>query len=233
MTLISFHRTGALPDNSERVRAISDLLVAVAVGMLALAAQPAAAHVPELRGRLVDLVSRSELIVTGTVEAVRTVDTRRFDTTLRVDRVLLGETKDRTVAFRGGPRLAPGKRYVVLLRRAGPALECIQPSGTVLPARPEDDEAYGKTIAAIEGALRRPENERAAALRTVLIPVLSSSVPPLRYYALLDLSARAHSGLSAADRQSLERLLADPATDPVLRPIVTGLLNKADEPHQD
>jgi hypothetical protein len=201
--------------------------------MLALAAQPAAAHVPELRGRLIDLVSRSELIVIGTVEAVRTVDTRHFDTTMRVDRVPLGETNDKTVAFRGGPRLAPGKRYLVLLRRSGAALECIQPSGTVLPARPEDDDAYRKTIAAIERALRTPESERAAALRTALIPVLSSSVPPLRYYAVLDLSARAHSGLSASDRRSLERLLADPATDPALRPIVTGLLNQSDTPHPD
>jgi hypothetical protein len=202
----------------------------LAIALLVVVVQPAAAHVPELRGRLIDAVGRSDLVVVGTVEQVRVRAARQNDTTVRVVARLIGETNATTVTFGARPRFATGERFVFFLRRTDAGLECVQAAGTVFRARPEDDAAYRETIPAIQRALQVAEKDRAAALRAAIIPALSAPAPTLRYYAVLDLSALAHHGLTEPDRRSLERLVADPATDPAIRPIVAGLLRTAPQP---
>jgi hypothetical protein len=203
------------------------LVVALLAAVLTLlAGQPAGAHVPALRGRLVDLVRRADLIVIGITNHVRPVGTRLVDTTITVDRVLVGTTSDAGMAFRGPTRFAAGGRYLFFLRRTGRGFEGAQESGTVLPVAREDDQAYQRTIDAIRGALAADAAHQADALRGALLPALSSSVPELRYHAALELSALARDGHrpSDAERQSLLQLLTSPSSDPALRPVLSHLL---------
>lgn len=195
--------------------------------LVMLSAQAAVAHVPQLRGRLIDLVSRSDLIVIATVEETKRIDARLNATTVRVEAPLVGETKGARLTFRSQPRFAPGRRFVFFLHRAGTEIECMQASGTVFPARPEDDASYRDTVTAIRQALRTGEAGREAALRAALIPALSATAPPLRYYAVLDLASVAHHGLTESERRSLERLVADSSTDPAIRPVIATLLQRS------
>lgn len=199
----------------------------LAIGLLVCVAQPAAAHVPQLRGRLIDLVSQSDLVVVGTVEDVRAVGPQLNDTTVRVEGQFIGEATDAPLTFRARPPFAPGQRFVFFLHRDGASLSCVQPVGTVFPSRPQDDAAYRQTITAVQRALPAVEGERAAALRAAIIPALSAAAPPLRYHAVLELAALAHHGLTEAERRALEQLATDPATDPAIRPILVSLLRTA------
>jgi hypothetical protein len=192
-----------------------------------LPARVAVAHIPQLRGRLIDLVGRSDLIVIATVENTKRIDTRLNETTARVEARLAGDTQDARLTFRSQPRFATGRRVVVFLRRTGSGFECVQASGTVFPARPEDDASYRDAVEAIRQALRADEAGRAARLRAALIPALSASAPPLRYYALLDLASLTHHGLTEAERRALEGVLADASTDPAIRPVIASLLKGA------
>ena len=200
------------------------------IALLVCLAQPAAAHVPELRGRVIDLVSQSDLVVVGKVEYVAAIDTRLNDTTVRVEGHFIGETDETVLTFRAQRRFVPGQRFVFFLRRVGTSLECVQPTGTVFPSRPEDDAAYRETVAAIQRALGASVVDRPAALRAAVIPALSAAAPPLRYHAALELAALAHHGLTESERASLERLVADSACDPTIRSIVTSILRTAAEP---
>jgi len=191
---------------------------------LAFSAAPAAAHIPQLRGRLTELVSQSDLVIIGTVAQTRAVDVRHNDTTVRVEGRLIGDVQDPVITFRAAPYFAPGKRFVFFLHREGGGLECVQPSGTLFGARPADDPTYRETVTAVRRALPRPDAERTAALRAAMIPALSAAAPPLRYHAVLELAELSPQGLSPAERRSLEHLLADPATDPAIRPIVSRVL---------
>ncbi len=199
------------------------------IGLLVVVAQPAAAHVPELRGRVIDLVAQSDLIVVGTVENVRPDAARLNVTTVRVEGQFIGETTDAILTFRARRRFATGRRFLFFLRRAGASLECVQPTGTVFPARPVDDAAYRDTTTAIQRALGAPVADRPAALRAAISSALSAPPPQLRYHAVLELAALAHQGLTESERQSLARLVADPATDPAIRPIVASILRTKSE----
>lgn len=196
-------------------------------------AQPAAAHVPQLRGRLIDLVSQSDLVIVGTVESVRAIDGRVHDTTVRPQDSFVGTVSAETITFRANRRFAPGERFVFFLRRDGAGWECVQPPGTVFPSRPADDAAYRATVVAIQRALPVAAAERPAALRAAIIPALSATAAPLRYHAVLELGALAHHGLTESERQSLQRLVADPTTDAAIRPIVASLLSGEAEPRTD
>jgi hypothetical protein len=201
----------------------------VFVAILVLAAQAASAHIPQVRGRLIDLVSQSDLIIVGSVENVKPVDAGRNETTARVVGELVGDTDDAAVTFRGRARFAPGQRSVFFLRRAGTSLEVLQPLGAVFASRPQDDAAYRATIVAIQRALPTPADERPAALRAAIIPALSAAAPPLRYQAALELAGLAHHGLTPSERHALERLAADPATDAAIRPLLASLLDATGE----
>jgi hypothetical protein len=197
------------------------------LGLLLCWLEPARAHVPQLRGRLVDLVSQSDLIVVGTVDGTRAIEPRRHDTTVRVEGRFGGEPTPPILAFRSARRFAPGKRFVFFLRRDGTGLVCMQPSGTVFASRPDDDAAYRQTISAIQRALRAGVGQRTAALRAAIIPALSATSPALRHHAVLELGALAHHPLTDSERRALERIAADPATDAAIRLIVTSLLGAA------
>jgi hypothetical protein len=197
------------------------------VALLLGAVEPAPAHVPQLRGRLVDLAAQSDLVIIGTVEQVGALDSRTKSTTVRIDATLAGEAPAATVTFRSGPRFATGRRFVFFLRRDGSGYECIHPAGTVFPSAVSDDDGYRAAVTAIRLALRgRPETQPAA-LRAALVPALSAAQPALRYHAVLELAALAHHGLSPSERQSLQRIAADPATDPAIRSIVRGILDQS------
>jgi hypothetical protein len=189
-----------------------------------LAPSLAAAHVPQLRGRLIDLVGRSDAIVIGTVETTAPADGRLHLTTVRVDETLSGDPTRTSLRFRSRPRFAAGRRYVFFLGGAGESLECLQESGTVFPVDAGADAAYRQTIVAIRRAGVADEAERIRLLRAALIPALSAPAPELRYYAVLDLTALSHHDLSESERRSLERLVADSTTDPAVRPVVATLL---------
>ena len=202
----------------------------IGAGWLALATlmavQPAVAHVPIVRGRLVDLVQRSDVVVIGTADRVQPVGPRLIETTMRVELLLLGSSPGSTVTFQGLTRFAPGARYVVFLHRTGNGFEGTQASGTVFPASRDNDADYRATIEAIRHALVAELAHQTDALRAALIPALSSSAPELRYHAALELSALAQDGHgpSAAERRSLQQLLSSPACDPALQPLVAHLL---------
>jgi len=202
---------------------------AVQVAVLVCLATPAAAHVPQLRGRLIDLATQSDVIVFATVE--QSSRTREGNaTTIRVDRWLAGAASDQTVVFIGGPRVAPGERYVFFLRREPGRLTCLQPTGTVFASRPQDDRAYTDAIAAIRAAVASSEDVRAVALRTAMIGALTAPAPVLRFHAVLELAALAHDGFPERERRALERIAADPSTDPAIRPALTSLLATAETP---
>ncbi|MGH7786635.1 MAG: hypothetical protein ACRERC_07195 [Candidatus Binatia bacterium] len=196
----------------------------VLLGLLLGSVAPATAHLPQMRGRLIDLVSQSDVIVIATVERTRAAALRQHDTTVRVEEHIAGLSTPAEITFRSARRFAPGKRYTFFLRREATGLVCAQPSGTVFAARPEDDASYRQTVAAIQRALRTGAAEHTAALRAAIIPALSSPAPALRFHAVLELGALAHHGLADADRQALERVAADPRTDATIRPIVSDLL---------
>ena len=192
---------------------------------LLVAAEPASAHIPQLRGRLLDLVAHSDVVVVGTVETASPLDPRTNSTTIRTETALVGEAPAPTLTFRGAARFPVGSRFVFFLRRNG-SFECVQPSGTLFAARPQDDAAYRVTVTGIKLAQREPADKQPAALRTALIPALSAGVPTLRYHAVLELAALAHHGLSDTDRQALARIAADPSTDATIRPIIKTLLDR-------
>ena len=186
-----------------------------------------------MRGRLIDLVSQSDLIVVGTVESVRPIDGRVHDTTVRPHDSFVGTAGADPIIFRAKRRFAPGERFVFFLRRDGGGWECVQPAGTVFPSRPVDDAAYRATVVAIQRALSVDAAERPAALRAAIIPAVSATAPPLRYHAVLELGALAHHGLTDTERQSLQRLVVDPATDAAIRPILASLLSGEADPRSD
>lgn len=190
---------------------------------VALLAPAAAAHVPSLHGRLIELVYQSDLVVVGTVERVNSADKHLRDTTVRVEGTFIGTAPEGPLTFRGPTRFPAGRRFVFFLRRNGDGYQCLQPSGTLFPARPDDDAVYRDTVTAIQRALLTGANERAAALQAALLPALSSQAPQLRYYAVLEVAALAHHGISEPERRVLERLAADPNADPAVRELLKSL----------
>jgi hypothetical protein len=202
--------------------------VAAALLSLLLLISPAHAHVQAVRGRLVEVVGQSELVIIGTVEQLTPVGKRHADATVRVEAVLAGQTTTNALTFRTPTGLAPHARYAFFLRRVDQGLTSVAPSGAVFPARREDDASYRTAVTAVAAALRAGASTRTTELRSALLGTLSASAPALRYYAALDLAALAHAGppLAASERATLERLVADPATDADLRPLLTGLLQQ-------
>src|SRR5262249_25858860 len=192
--------------------------VAVLVPLL-LSAEVAMAHVPMLRGKLIDLVQRSDVVVIGTVDSVRAVGARQVDTMVRVQRQLVGAPSDSTLTFRGATRFAPRARYVFFLRHGAAGFEGIQDSGTVFPATPEDDTFYEHVVESTRHALSTDFAHRVDALCSAMIPALSASVPELRYHAALELSALAgaNRGQCSAERETLRRLLAEPTLESEVR----------------
>lgn len=203
-----------------------------AVLLSLLSAAVAHAHVPIVHGRLVDLVARSDLVVIGTVQGVNPVSARFVDTQIKIEQVVVGTALQKPVTFRGPTRFAPGERYVFFLRRAGSGLESLQASGTVFPATPADDAAYRHAVLGVRRALHLDPSLQAGGMLQALIPALSAGAPPLRYHAALEIGALTEHGheLSPAERQAVQRLLADAATDPVLRPLLAHLVRQGGTP---
>jgi len=197
-----------------------------------IASLPATAHIQLLRGKLLDLVQRSDLVVIGTADKVTPVGTRLVDTTVTIARVLNGTTAEKHLRFRGPTRFAPGERYVFFLRRTPEGVVGAQDAGTVFPCATADDALYRTTIQALQRALRSDLATRPDSVRAALIPALTANPPPLRYNAALELSALAHAGHppNAAERAHIEKLLHDPTTDPTLEPLLTELVRLAATP---
>ena len=201
----------------------------VAIGAVTfLLSPPAFAHIPLLRGRLVDDVRHSDVIVVGTVDRVVDVAPRTTRTTITVERTLFGSASA-PLTFDGSARFVAGRRYVFFIRREGDdRLQCVQASGVIFPSRPEDDAAYAQAVAGIRAALQANEAARPKALRAALIPALRAGEPALRYHAALELAGIAHHGaLNADERQQIEAIAANPATDPKLKPLLAMLLKES------
>jgi hypothetical protein len=208
-----------------------------AFGLLVLlwvlaASTPAAAHLKVLRGKLLELVQRSNLIVIGTAERVIPIGTSLVDTTVKVAHVLAGTSTETRLTFRGPTRFAPGERYVFFLHHTPTGFAAEQDSGTVFPCTPADDAVYRRTVEALTHALRTAVATRDDAVRGALLPALTATPAPLRYHAALELRALADAGHppNAAERARLEQLLRDPATDPALRPLLNEFLRPAATP---
>jgi hypothetical protein len=202
----------------------SPLWIALAVALTT----PARAHVPVLRGKLVDLVQRSDAIMIGTAERVQPAAGRLVDTQIRVEQRLVGSTHETTLIFRGRTHFVPGGRYVFFLVQARSGWEATPEAGTVFPARAEDDAAYRTAVVAIRVALHGDPTARVAALWAALLPALSAAAPPLRYHAALELEALSRAGHGPTDnaRQTLTKLLSDPSTDPALQPLLSSALQQ-------
>jgi hypothetical protein len=193
------------------------------------AGAPAAAHLQVLRGKLVDLVQRSDLIVIGTADSVVPIGTSLVDTTVTVGHVLAGTTTEQRLTFRGPTRFAPGERYVFFLHHTPTGFVGEQDSGTVFPCTPADDVIYQSTVQALTRALRTEVTARPDAVRAALLPALTANPAPLRYHAALELRALAQAGHppNATERLRIEQLLHDPAADPALSPLLNELLRLA------
>jgi hypothetical protein len=187
---------------------------------LLLIADPASAHIPNVAGKLVDCIQRSDVIVAGVVERMTDLDARTVEATVRVERTLLGELPGTTVTFAGGARFAVAQRYVIFLRREGATLVGVQPSGTYFPSAVSDDDQYAQVVTAVRAALVAPEAERVDRLRSALIPALRAGPRELRYNAALELGALAHHPLSAEHRAQLESIMTEPGIDPTLRRLI-------------
>jgi hypothetical protein len=205
-------------------------LVLLAYGLAA--SGPAAAHLQVLRGKLLDLVQRSDLIVIGTAERVIPIGTSLVDTTIATAQVLAGTTIEKHLTFRGPTRFAPGERYVFFLQHTPTGLSGMQDAGTVFPCTPADDAVYRSTVQALSRALRSEVATRADTVRAALLPALAAGSPPLRYHAALELNALARAGHApnAIEQARIEALRHDPATDPALQPLLSGLLRLAATP---
>jgi hypothetical protein len=199
----------------------------VAVAALLLTASGAAqAHLQILRGRLVDAVQRSDLVVIGRVQRAQASGARTMVVTVQVDATLQGGKADTPLVVHSPSGLAPGQRYVLFLERSVGGWRSVAPSGTLFPARAEDDSGYERAVVSIRAALDVPVDGRLSALRAALIDALSASAPALRYYAALDLVGIGHGkhSLSASERAALAHALDAPGADPNLRPLLSPLL---------
>jgi hypothetical protein len=212
-----------------RCRASSVLAVWAVLLALLVSAAAARAHVPVLRGRLVEVVTRSDLIVIGTARHVRPSGNRLLDTDIDIEHVLVGTAPGPRLSFRGPTRFAAGERYAFFLRRMGTDFEGVQGPGTLFPARRADDAEYRRTVTGIRAALQMDVTLREDAMRRVLIRALAAAVPELRYHAALELEARSHHGeqLQPTDRAALAKLLAEPTADPLLRPLLADLVRES------
>ena len=212
------YTTRPLPSNRHR----ASIPACYASALVLLTANAAAAHLPMLRGKLVELVRQSDCIVIGTVNRVRAVDARRLDTTMTVEHQLAGTLPESTLTFRGSTRVAMGERYVFFLHRVGLGFDAVQDPGTVFPVIGGDVEGYRRTIEAVARALQGNASNRDEQLRAALIPALSASAGPLRYHAALDLAELTEHGSPPGPdaRAALLRVLASPGTDPALRPLL-------------
>ncbi len=188
----------------------------VRLGMLAaflvlLAAPPGArGHIVHQRDTLSDFVASADLIVIGVIEdAARIVKspTSGFSThslTVRVERVLKGQTDQRRIPFvnlrRGVPHYATGARALLFLTRIEKERELV---GRELGDRfrwftyQEPEQAYGAEgeggEALVAGVTRLiaieklPEGRRFGALREALLAFAESDVSTLRVDALHEL----------------------------------------------
>jgi hypothetical protein len=199
------------------------------IGLLAVALllpAPSFGHVQTPRGRLVDVIQRSDVILIATIEASSELSPRLCDTTASVARVLRGGPITSTLSFRAPTGLATGQRYVMFLRREGTVFVSLAPSGTVFPVTPADDAAYEGAVNGIGAALTADESARVRALQAALVSALSAPSRELRYYAALDLAALDHGGhrLSDGERERLASLLRQDDTDPALQPLLGALV---------
>jgi hypothetical protein len=211
---------------AERMRSPWRLAPLAILALVALG-YDAEAHLPALRGMLIELVQQSDAIVAAKVQQTQPAGAPVSATTIAVERVLLGHAAERVLTFRGAVHVAPGARYVFFLRHAGAAVECVQPSGVVFPALAKDDAAYRDTVRAIGAALRVGDPAREPRLRAALVPALSAGSAPLRYNAALELASMTEQGprLGENERAQIEGLLSDPHTDPALRPLLSPLVS--------
>ena len=203
------------------------LLLAAA---LLAAALPATAHMPLVKGRLVDLTQRSDAIVIGRVSATAPIRDRQVVATVQIDRVLSGDLAHQSrLAFRASSGLASGERQVLFLVRTDSGYASVQQPGTVFPCRPEDDATYLAAVTDVHRALTLRGDAQVTALRAALIPLLSASVAELRYHAALELSALAAGGHgpTPAEQAALARWLEAPGSDPALRPIVRSVSSRS------
>lgn len=199
------------------------------VAALILAAAPAWGHINVLRGRLVDLVKQSDVVIIGVVTVPASASTSGKDLEIDVVGTIRGTIDGKSLTARTSARLMQGERQVIFLAREGDGFRCVHGSGTRFPATADDDADYRRAVEGIAAALHLPEDEQIRALRAALIPALRAKSLPLRYHAGLELTALDHDGhpLTAAERAAIERIRAEPDFDATLSPIVDGLLRTA------
>jgi len=207
-------------------------IVTVVLLSVTSASVPASAHIQVLRGKLLDLVQRSDLVVIGTADKVTPIGTSLVDTTVKIATVLAGTSTAKQLTFRGPTRFAPNERYVFFLNQSATGFVGVQDAGSVFPCTPADDAVYRTTIQSLRRALGSELATRPDAVRAALLPALTATPAPLRYNAALELSALAHQGHppNAVERTRIEKLLHDPATDPTLAPLLTELIRLAGTP---
>ena len=193
----------------------------------ALVAASATAHLQPLRGQLIDLIQRSDLVVIASVQSIAPLGTRKADVHVKIQSVILGKPPAASLSVRSFNDFGPDDRVVLLLHRTGKDWESVAPSGVVFACAQPDDSGYRATIQAVNAALHRPPAKRADAVRAALIPALTASAEALRYQAALELVALAHDGHGPTDRErrKLQELIGSARLDPALQPLISNLLH--------
>jgi hypothetical protein len=214
-----------IPPGFARLRG-SRILVALIV---LIAASAAPAHINALRGRLVDLVHRSDVVLVGIVTVPASLSSSGKDLRIEIIETIHGKLDEKAITAATQARLIQDERQIIFLKREGTGFRCVQPSATRFPATPEDDTDYRRAVEGIAAALRLPQEEQLHALRAALIPALQAKSMPLRYHAALELTALNHEGhqLTAEEHAAIDKIRNAPDFDPALAPIVDGLLRKA------
>jgi len=192
------------------------------------AASPGEAHINALRGRLIDLVRQSDVVIVGVVTRPASLSPSGKDLSIDVLEIIRGELDQKALTARAVAHLIAGERQVIFLKREGAGFRCVQASGTRFPATPEDDAEYRRTIEGIAAALRLPQDQQVGPMRAALIPALRSKATSLRYHAALELTSLNHEGhpLTAGEREAIQQVRNAPDFDPTLEPIVEGLLRE-------
>lgn len=195
---------------------------AVALALL-LWSVGAAAHVPFLRGHLLDLVQNADRIVIARVDEATRRPAGDSRLKLTVLSTITGKPRPPAIEVLSPSYLAPGSEQVLFLKN-GEEILSLAPRGASFASDARSRDSYRRAIGALRQAIN--ENSRARSLRAVLLAALRSPAPSLRYEAALALNQLQHDGppLTAAEAHQLKQLLADPKLDPVLAPLLQSLL---------
>ncbi|MGH7858493.1 MAG: hypothetical protein ACREQY_14305, partial [Candidatus Binatia bacterium] len=197
-------------------------------GILIAGAAPAAAHFAERTDSLWGFVSRSDVVIIGSVERSQRFEEKGHTTApgavrLEVDETLLGELPAAEVGIlvegMHQPRYASGERVLVFAERRNGVLRSLQSRSEKVAVSAAVDPAVGAVRRYVEIALEPNGQRRAERLKTLTLELLRSPVSRLNEDAVYDLNRRVEidSRLTKPEIGALGELALSPRSALVVR----------------